>query len=154
MQRKKPKYKDGMVYWECSKCRRWLPATEYYSDSRNWNKLKAQCKQCHMKGSIASRNPDNARRINREYMARARKSNPEKFKERERNTPPASPKKVLARSILNGAVKSGKLKKPQYCAVCGVNRRINGHHVDYDKPLEVEWLCPLCHAERHRLGYG
>jgi len=150
MQRKEPRYGDGIEYWECSRCGKWLPNTEYYSDSRTGNGLKAQCRICHMKGCLATRDPDNARKINREYMARARRINPDKFKEREKNRPPASPKKVLARSRLNSAVKNGTLDKPKQCSKCGSEIRINGHHPDYNEPLEVEWLCPLCHAETHR----
>lgn len=26
---------------------------------------------------------------------------------------------------------------------------MQGHHPDYSKPLEVEWLCPRCHGARH-----
>lgn len=47
------------------------------------------------------------------------------------------------------AVKSGALiKKP--CEVCG-NPKSEGHHEDYDKPLDVKWLCRLHHAEAHNL---
>ena len=154
MQKKEPKYQDGIEYWQCSKCGMWLPNTEYYTDKRTGNGLKAQCKKCHITGSITTRNPDNTRRLNREHMARARRNNLDKFKERERNRLPASPEKVLARSILNAAVKNGKLEKPKQCFKCGSEDRIDGHHEDYSKPLEVEWLCPLCHAARHRLWYG
>ena len=154
MQRKEPQYEDGIEYWECSKCSRWLPNTEYYYDSRTGNGLKAQCKSCHTKGSLETRNPDNARRLNREYMRRARVKDGDKFRARERNRPPASPEKVKTRSELNGAVKNGTLEKPTLCSNCGSPGRINGHHHDYDKPLEVDWLCPLCHAEAHRLGTG
>lgn len=154
MQKKEPIYEDGIEYWECPTCKKWLPNTEYYGDSRTPNKLRSQCKACHIKGTVYSRNPDNGRRINREYMARARARDIEKFRERERNRPPASPGKVLARSALNTAVKNGGIVKSKQCSKCGSEGEIDGHHEDYSKPLEVEWLCPLCHAKRHRLGYG
>lgn len=150
MQKKEPRYEDGTEYWWCSKCGQWLLRTKYYLDKRSGNGLKAQCKKCHTVGAIKTCNPDNARRINREYMARARKGNPERFRQRERNRPPASPEKILARSTLNGAVKGGKLAKPERCPKCGSEGKIEGHHPDYEKPLEVGWVCPLCHAEIHR----
>lgn len=150
MQKKEPRYDDGIEYWQCSKCKMWLPNTEYYTDKRTGNGLKGQCRKCHTKGNIETRNPDNARRLNREYMARARKENPGKFHQRENNRPPAPTEKVLTRSILNVSVKSGKLEKPEKCPKCGSEGRIEGHHPDYEKPLEVGWVCPLCHAEIHR----
>ena len=150
MQKKEPKYQEGIEYWECSKCHMWLPNTEYYIDTRTGNGLKGQCRRCHTKGNIATRNPDNARRINREYMARTRVKKPDEVRARDRLRPPAPPEKVIARSKLNVAVKGGKLEKPIECSKCGSPRRINGHHPDYEKPLEVKWLCPLCHAEVHR----
>ena len=32
---------------------------------------------------------------------------------------------------------------------CGESRP-HGHHENYDKPLDVIWLCPLCHKRRHK----
>lgn len=150
MQRKQPRYEDGIEYWECPTCRLWQVRGNFYHSKRTWNGITSQCKKCHTNGNMETRNPDNARRINREYMARARKENPEKFHQRDNNRPPAPPEKVLARTILNGAVKSGKLEKPEKCPKCGSEGRIEGHHPDYEKPLEVGWVCPLCHAEIHR----
>ena len=34
-------------------------------------------------------------------------------------------------------------------AGCGSNKNIQGHHPDYDKPLDVIWLCPPCHRLEH-----
>lgn len=52
-----------------------------------------------------------------------------------------------ARSVLNQAVKSGKVNRYP-CTVCG-NEDSHGHHEDYSKPLEVIWLCRKCHTEFH-----
>ncbi len=55
------------------------------------------------------------------------------------------PEKQKARKILNRAVKSGKIDRLP-CAVCGKNEgRIEAHHEDYAKPLEVIWLCKPHH---------
>lgn len=47
------------------------------------------------------------------------------------------------------AVKSGKLRKPTQCEICGKEAQTEGHHKDYSKPLEVQWLCPHCHQVAH-----
>lgn len=43
------------------------------------------------------------------------------------------------------AIKIGVLKKPDKCSKCGVIGYVEGHHSDYTKPLNVDWLCCLCH---------
>jgi hypothetical protein len=37
---------------------------------------------------------------------------------------------------------------PQPCEVCG-NQNSEAHHADYDKPLEVRWLCQEHHQRLH-----
>jgi hypothetical protein len=44
-------------------------------------------------------------------------------------------------------VKMGRLIKPDACA-CG-NPRVEAHHEDYSKPLEVTWECSKCHKNNH-----
>lgn len=59
--------------------------------------------------------------------------------------------KAPARAKLNRAVKENKIKRPEVCEVCLTkNNRIHGHHTDYSRPLDVIWLCPLCHKKRHQ----
>jgi hypothetical protein len=48
------------------------------------------------------------------------------------------------------AVRAGKMVRPDRCARCGKKGRIQGHHADYSKPLEVEWVCTKCHGAEHR----
>lgn len=58
----------------------------------------------------------------------------------------ANPEKTHARNLLQSAVRHGKLLKSQFCQLCLVPTRLEGHHEDYSKPLEVVWLCRFCHA--------
>ncbi len=58
--------------------------------------------------------------------------------------------KHRARHRLRLAIKAGKLKRPGSCISCGTRGRVQGHHADYSKPLEVRWLCIRCHSLHHR----
>lgn len=48
---------------------------------------------------------------------------------------------------LNNALKAGKVIKLP-CQVCG-DKKSQGHHHDYSKPLSVIWLCALHHKAVH-----
>ena len=47
------------------------------------------------------------------------------------------------RAISNGLLVKGA------CERCG-DMKVHAHHEDYSRPLDVNWLCPLHHSERHR----
>ena len=59
-----------------------------------------------------------------------------------------NPEKVRAHKRLWKAVKAGRVQKKP-CEVCG-SSKVDGHHEDYCKPLEVRWLCRRHHGEEHR----
>lgn len=59
-----------------------------------------------------------------------------------------NPNRIASRK-LRDAVKCNKIIKPLTCDTCGSGDRIQGHHDDYDKPLEVKWLCHSCHMIIH-----
>lgn len=58
-------------------------------------------------------------------------------------------KKANARAYAKEYLKRGKIKK-EPCSECG-SQESQMHHEDYDKPLEVIWLCRKHHLELHRL---
>ena len=60
-----------------------------------------------------------------------------------------NPVKVKAHQKLQQAVRDGKMQRGS-CVDCGATENIDGHHDDYSKPLDVEWLCRSCHLKRHR----
>jgi len=59
--------------------------------------------------------------------------------------------KRLALTLLNMAIKEGKIVRPDKCSSCGKKCKPDGHHDDYDKPLKAACLCKICHKARHRL---
>ena len=56
-------------------------------------------------------------------------------------------KKSRAVGLLNAAIKRGQVKKTP-CLVCGL-AEVEGHHPNYDAPLDVVWLCKLHHVKVH-----
>ena len=62
-----------------------------------------------------------------------------------------------AQGITERAIESGLLKRPGVCETCKQpnvfkdgRSGIQAHHCDYNKPLEVMWLCQKCHHKWHK----
>lgn len=59
--------------------------------------------------------------------------------------------RAKATSLLRYSVGKGYIIKPKECSKCYKEWKIiDGHHEDYNKPLEVIWLCRPCHLQLHR----
>ena len=61
------------------------------------------------------------------------------------------------RSVLHSRLSAYGIDKPHNCSICNcpdIEKRIEAHHYDYEKPLDVTWLCPDCHfvADQMRRG--
>ena len=57
--------------------------------------------------------------------------------------------KGKARKAINESVRQGKLIKPKNCQMCNSEENIEAHHADYEKFLEVLWVCRRCHRWIH-----
>lgn len=60
---------------------------------------------------------------------------------------PVERKKATARSCIKMSIRRGKTVKGP-CAVCGTTEKIEAHHPDHNKPLEIIWLCAAHHSEQ------
>jgi len=60
---------------------------------------------------------------------------------------PEARHKANARSYANVYQRRGKLI-PESCEVCGSDL-VQKHHEDYDKPLQVNWMCVADHHDLH-----
>lgn len=65
-----------------------------------------------------------------------------------------------AHNVAEKAIAAGRLTRPDRCERCGGSGQefrdgrhpIQAHHCDYNKPLDVTWLCQPCHHEWHRVN--
>ncbi len=55
-----------------------------------------------------------------------------------------NPLKRKAQIMVYVAVRNGSLKKKK--CYCG-NKKVEAHHEDYTKPLEINWLCKKHHIK-------
>lgn len=59
------------------------------------------------------------------------------------------PQKKRARNAVAHEVRMGRMTAPTVCERCAKPASLHAHHPDYDKPLDVEWLCRPCHIAEH-----
>jgi hypothetical protein len=94
-------------------------------------------------------NPDRMKEIN----MRTYNNHKEKYKALVAEYRLRYPEKERAHNILKNAIRSGKIIKPKKCEICDRTTKVQGHHEDYDKPLEVVWMCGSCHSLYHKGKY-
>lgn len=86
-------------------------------------------------------NPERSREVRKAYYERnAERIRAERLAYRDRE-----PEKERARWTLNNAVRRGDIQKGECEVGADCLGRIEAHHDDYSKPLEVRWLCQRHH---------
>ena len=133
----------------CTKCGREKPLAEFQRDRTSPTGRRYRCRDCCNAALRAyrARHREKTRAQNRRYN---RKRHDARVAYQRR---PEVRKKQAARQLVCWAVKCGLLEKPDRCRRCGTEpppRRLHAHHPDYTKPLDVIWLCSLCHGREHR----
>lgn len=102
------------------------------------------------------------RACNAEFSRRNREKNPEYYREAARKSYAKNRDRLLAkkhedfdsrknraRCAVTFAISKGWLSRGECEVGIGCRGRIQAHHDDYDKPLEVRWLCQTHHMQLH-----
>ena len=113
----------------CSKCGRTLPLSSFHKTRRSKDGYQWRCRECV------------AEYHHKQYESGAALEERVKVCE-------ARPTGKKARLCVALALKAGRLTRPHTCSGCGctdTEHRIEAHHADYSRPLDVIWLCPMCH---------
>lgn len=76
------------------------------------------------------------------------KNNRDRLNEYQREWYKKNKEKRRAHVILNRAIISDKIIRPENCSECNKKCKPDGHHEDYTKPLDVIWICRACHSRK------
>ena len=132
----------------CFKCGEAKPRSEFYKHAQMGDGLLGKCKVC-AKADVRANREKNIDRI-RKYD-RDRAKNPERMKaaaEISKAWRKEDARRGAAHRAVAYAVKTGALKRAP-CVVCGASKSV-AHHPDYDKKLDVIWLCQPHHVALHK----
>jgi len=132
----------------CFKCETEKPLTEFYKHSRMADGHVNKCKECN-KNDVSNNRNKNLEKY-RAYD-RERAKIPERIKantEVTRAWRAEDKRRQLGHTAVARAIRNGSLVRLP-CIRCGEAKSL-AHHEDYDKPLDVMWLCQPCHKQRHK----
>jgi hypothetical protein len=138
----------------CSKCGTEKPLGEFSPrHDGKWGGYYPACKQCRRDATRSYREADKpgTHAKARAYARTLYRRSASAFKERVARWKQENPARRAAQLRLKKAVSLGRILKPVACSRCGdANRRIEAHHEDYRRPLDVAWLCKPCHVKADR----
>lgn len=133
---------------ECFKCKAVKPLEDFYKHSSMADGHVNKCKECNKK-DVNEHRLKNIDRIREYDKTRAKTIERRKANvEINRAWRAEDRRRGAAHSAVSRAIKSGELVR-QACERCGDKNSL-AHHEDYDKQLDVMWLCQPCHKQRHK----
>lgn len=138
----------GSAMKQCSKCRGVYDESHFHKHRATRDGLQYACKLCQAehtrKSQIAfpERHNANTKRSSLKFQSQHGISRASLWMRNNKDK----------RRLYNKAYYALRRKQtpPDTCSMCGVKSSdIHAHHIDYNKPLEVVWLCRECHLAEH-----
>lgn len=149
----------------CRECRVEKPLSDFYKHAAMGDGHLNKCKPCvksrvnkHREVNLETIREYDKRRSNKPHRVKARKDyqQTEAGKLAKKKAMDAYNKRypmAYATHVIAGnAIRDGKLIPASSCSICGSVEKIEGHHDDYTKPLDVRWLCEQCHKAWHKIN--
>jgi hypothetical protein len=130
----------------CFKCTHVLPldTEHFYLHPETADGFLNKCKECakedvkkHYRQTLAEHHEYDRKRLARPVRKKQRRESQQRRRA-------LHPERYKANQMVNNAIRDGRLIR-QPCSKCGSTVRVEAHHHDYSKPLEVGWLCFTCH---------
>ena len=131
----------------CFVCRESKPVEQFYRHPQMADGRLGKCKECtkkHVRANYSEKREQYSRYDKERQQNPTRRAKKIAYAKAHKAR---HPDRAKARQALHNAVRDGKIKR-QPCCYCGASKRVQAHHADYSKPLEVTWACFKCHRER------
>lgn len=128
----------------CFKCNVQKPLSEFYKHPAMADGHLGKCKICAKKDDYIHRHESPSREKILAYDRN--RGNRQTLKDLQ-DYRIKYPKKYKAHGIVGRAIRNKKLFS-EPCEICG-KENTHAHHDDYDKPLNVRWLCAEHHQQWH-----
>ena len=132
----------------CARCGASRPLADFYKHPKGKGGYFHKCKSCHRE-DVTTHRAKNAEHFRAYDRARYRASPTRQRQLRELFSNSELNRRRANWTLLN-AIRDGRIKRAEACWHCGSTDKIEGHHVAYDMPLDVVWLCRSCHCKIHR----
>lgn len=120
----------------CSTCKEYKSVESFCFRKSSSDGLEYQCSTC--KSKRMKKRYDSLTKDQKQAAWKKKMSNPE-FVKRKR-----------CRNKTNNLIKFGKISIKNSCDICGSTENIEVHHLSYDDPYAITWLCRECHGKMHR----
>jgi hypothetical protein len=136
------------MHKECFKCKVTKPLLDFYKHPKMFDGHVNKCKECN-KNDVMEHRLKHLEKL-RQYD-RNRGKNPDRRKANTEITKiwrSEDRRRQKAHNAVSGAIKKGILIR-EPCCRCNETKSL-AHHEDYDRPLDVMWLCQPCHKQRHK----
>lgn len=148
---------------KCIVCEEVKPVESFYKHPATADRLFNKCKRCHNDYALSRIRTPEGKAVFRKYqtgpkMKKWRKEYQKKYRKTERGIEiyhdaakkyaANNAEKRVAVNAVNNAIRAGIIKRGP-CIVCG-KKKTHAHHEDYEKKLDVIWLCPKHHVAHHR----
>lgn len=141
----------------CTQCKEPKSFDNYFKDLRGRFGLVAICKVCRS-ASASKYNLDH-----REELVSVRYEQRQRHKERIRAYKKSPKGKAVAKRTVAKNLNAEKSRKyymkrkyklviPDHCQRCEETANLEAHHEDYNKPMDVIYLCKRCHTDEHMIN--
>jgi ribosomal protein S27AE len=133
---------------ECFKCKTVKPLDEFYKHSKMVDGHLNKCKEC-TKSDVNKHRSENLEKVRAYDRERGKLAHRIALRtEVNRAWREEDRRRQHAHSKVRQAIHNGTITRMP-CIRCG-NEKSLAHHEDYDKPVDVMWLCQPCHKQRHK----